>query len=42
LQGVSVDYSATVGDSALARLYVVVRGQPGRPVPQVDAAALER
>jgi glutamate dehydrogenase len=42
LHGVSVDYSAMVGDSALARLYVVVRGQPGRPVPQVDAAALER
>src|SRR5690348_14055407 len=42
LNGVSVDYSATVGDSALARLYVVVRGEPGRPVPQVDAAALER
>jgi glutamate dehydrogenase len=42
LNGVSVDYSATIGDSALARLYVVVRGEPGRPVPQVDAAALER
>src|ERR1700736_1480873 len=42
LQGVSVDYSATVGDSALARLYVVIRGRPGRPVPQVDATALER
>jgi glutamate dehydrogenase len=42
LNGVSVDYSATVGDSALARLHVVVRGEPGRPVPQVDAAALER
>jgi glutamate dehydrogenase len=42
LHGVSVDYSAMVGDSALARLYVVVRGEPGRPVPQVDAAALER
>jgi glutamate dehydrogenase len=42
LHGVSVDYSATIGDSALARLYVVVRGEPGRPVPQVDAAALER
>jgi glutamate dehydrogenase len=42
LHGVSVDYSATVGGSALARLYVVVRGEPGRPVPQVDAAALER
>ncbi len=42
LHGVSVDYSATVGDSALARLYVVVRGERGRPVLQVDAAALER
>src|SRR5205085_3354299 len=42
LNGASVDYSATVGDSALARLYVVVRGEPGRPVPRVDAAALER
>jgi glutamate dehydrogenase len=42
LHGVSLDYSAMVGDSALARLYVVVRGERGRPVPQVDAAALER
>ena len=42
LRGASEDYSAMVGDSALARLYVVVRGEPGRPVPQVDAAALER
>ena len=42
LHGVSEDYSAMVGDSALARLYVVVRGKPGRPVPQVDPAALER
>jgi glutamate dehydrogenase len=42
LHGVSVDYSAMVGDSALARLYVVVRGEQGHPVPQVDAAALER
>ncbi len=42
LRGVSVDYSAQVGDSALARLHVVIRGEKGRPVPQVDAAALER
>ena len=42
LHGVSEDYSAMVGDSALARLYVVVRGEPGRPVPRVDPAALER
>jgi glutamate dehydrogenase len=42
LHGTSVDYSAQVGDSALARLQVVVRGEPGRPMPQVDAPALER
>ena len=42
LHGVTVDYSAMVGDSALARLYVVIRGERGRPVPHVDAAALER
>ena len=30
LHGVSVDYSATVGDSALARLYVVVRAERGQ------------
>ena len=42
LHGASVDYSATVGDSALARLYVVVRAERGQSVPQVDAAALER
>jgi glutamate dehydrogenase len=42
LRGATVDYSAQVGDSALARLYVVIRGEKGAPVPQVDAAALER
>jgi glutamate dehydrogenase len=42
LHGASVDYSATVGDSALARLYVVVRAERGRSVPRVDAVALER
>jgi glutamate dehydrogenase len=42
LHGVSVDYSATIGDSALARVQVVVRAERGRAVPQVDAAALER
>ncbi len=42
LDGASVDYSAMVGDSALARLHVVVRGMRGRPLPDVDAAALER
>ena len=42
LRGASVDYSAMVGESALARLHVVVRGERGRPLPAVDAAALER
>jgi glutamate dehydrogenase len=42
LHGVSVDYSAMVGDSVLARLYIVIRGEHGRPVPHVDAVALER
>jgi glutamate dehydrogenase len=39
--GVSVDYSAMVGNSALARLHVVVHLAPGHPLPQVDAAALQ-
>ena len=42
LHGASVEYSANVGDSALARLYVVVRANRGQAVPQVDATALER
>ena len=42
LHGASVDYSAMVGESALARLHVVVRAERGRPLPDVDAAALER
>src|SRR5436190_13765390 len=41
LHGVSVEYNATVGESALARLHVVVRAQPGTSLPDVDAAALE-
>jgi glutamate dehydrogenase len=39
--GVSVDYSAMVGNSVLARLHVVVHVEPGHPLPQVDAAALQ-
>jgi glutamate dehydrogenase len=42
LHGVSVDYSAMVGESTLARLHVVVRGERGHPLPDVDTAALER
>jgi glutamate dehydrogenase len=41
LHGVGVEYNATVGESALARLHVVVRAQPGTSLPDVDAAALE-
>ncbi|GAA2423872.1 NAD-glutamate dehydrogenase [Actinomadura vinacea] len=38
--GVSVDYSANVTESVLARLHVVVRGERGRPLPDVDAEEL--
>jgi glutamate dehydrogenase len=40
--GASVDYAATVTESALARLHVVVRMERGRRLPEVDAARLER
>ncbi|MEU9868281.1 NAD-glutamate dehydrogenase [Actinomadura sp. NPDC048021] len=40
-EGVSVDYSANVTESNLARLHVVVRGERGRPLPDVDVAELE-
>ncbi|MGP4026590.1 NAD-glutamate dehydrogenase [Actinomadura sp. 3N407] len=40
-EGVSVDYSANVTESMLARLHVVVRGERGRPLPDVDVADLE-
>jgi glutamate dehydrogenase len=40
--GTSTDYSAMVGDSALARLHVVVRGERGHPLPDdVDLGELE-
>ncbi len=39
--GAAVEYSATVGDSALARLHVVVRAERGQRLPQVDTARLE-
>jgi glutamate dehydrogenase len=42
LNGVSADYSAMIGESVLARLQVVIRGERGRPMPDVDAAELER
>jgi glutamate dehydrogenase len=40
--GTGTDYSAMVGDSALARLHVVVRAERGHPLPDdVDTAELE-
>ncbi|MBO2448363.1 NAD-glutamate dehydrogenase [Actinomadura barringtoniae] len=39
--GVSVDYSANVTESMLARLHVVVRAERGRPLPDVDVDELE-
>ncbi len=42
LNGVSADYNAMIGESVLARLQVVVRGERGHPLPDVDAAQLER
>ncbi|MFE3453375.1 NAD-glutamate dehydrogenase [Nonomuraea sp. NPDC059194] len=35
LGGTSLDYSAMIGESALARLHVVIRGERGKPLPQV-------
>ncbi len=45
LHGVSVEYNAMVGQSALARLHVVVRGEKGHPLPEptpAQVATLER
>ena len=39
--GSSVDYSAMVGNSALARLHVVVQAEPGRALATVDQTALQ-
>ncbi|HTB55473.1 MAG TPA: NAD-glutamate dehydrogenase, partial [Trebonia sp.] len=41
LGGVSVDYSAMVSNLALARLHVVVHGEPGRPLAHPDPLALQ-
>jgi len=41
LDGGSVDYSAMVSNSALARLHVVVHAAPGRPLAAVDQAELQ-
>ncbi|MFI7616459.1 NAD-glutamate dehydrogenase [Nonomuraea terrae] len=43
LGGKTLDYSAMIGESVLARLHVVVRGERGRPLPPpgVDVEELE-
>ncbi|MEU7832322.1 NAD-glutamate dehydrogenase [Nonomuraea sp. NPDC049129] len=43
LGGKTLDYSAMIGESALARLHVVIRGERGRqlPPPGVDVQELE-
>ena len=38
----SVDFSARVSESVLARLHFLVRVAPGRPLPHVDEALLEQ
>ncbi|HEX4658589.1 MAG TPA: NAD-glutamate dehydrogenase domain-containing protein, partial [Streptosporangiaceae bacterium] len=39
--GGQVDYSVMVGESPVARLYIVVRAERGQLLPDVDAAELE-
>jgi glutamate dehydrogenase len=40
--GASVDYTALVSESVLARLHCVVRMPPGKPLPEVDWAEIEQ
>src|ERR1022692_825664 len=42
LDGASVGYSVMVGESAVARLHVVVRARRGHVLPDVDEASLEK
>ena len=42
LGGASVDYSVMVGESAVARLHIVVRARRGSVLPDVDEAGLEK
>ena len=41
LHGKTVDYSAMIGESVLARLHIVVWGERGVPLPEVNADELE-
>ncbi|AYY15247.1 NAD-glutamate dehydrogenase [Actinobacteria bacterium YIM 96077] len=40
--GGSIDFTARVGESVLARLHFVVRKSPEQPLPDIDAEELER
>ncbi|NED97320.1 NAD-glutamate dehydrogenase [Phytoactinopolyspora alkaliphila] len=40
--GVSIDFTARLGESMLARLHFVVRTDPHRPLPEFDAEELEK
>ncbi|NEE02455.1 NAD-glutamate dehydrogenase [Phytoactinopolyspora halotolerans] len=40
--GESIDFTARLGESMLARLHFVVRRVPDRPLPDIDAEELER
>lgn len=40
--GESIDFTARVGESMLARLHFVVRKAPEQPLPEIDADELER
>jgi len=42
LHGKTVDYSAMIGESVLARLHIVVWGERGVPLPDVAASELEQ
>ncbi|HEY7144058.1 MAG TPA: NAD-glutamate dehydrogenase [Streptosporangiaceae bacterium] len=42
LGGAQTDYSAMIGESPVARLYIVVRAPAGQLLPDVDADRLER
>jgi glutamate dehydrogenase len=41
-EGASIDFTARLGESMLARLHFVVRTDPHRPLPELDAEDVER
>ena len=40
--GQSIDFTARIGESRLARVHFVVRMRPGQRIPEIDVAALEK